>query len=684
MKPLHENKLGQKKNIFQKLKSLIIGDALDPHDPHVFHNISLIAFFAWVGLGADGLSSSCYGPDEALQALNGHYHLGIFVGLAAAITVFIISSSYSQIIELFPTGGGGYLVASKLLSPTWGMISGCALLVDYVLTITVSIASGADAIFSFLPAKYLPYKLEVAVLGLVILTLLNLRGVKESVMALLPIFLVFVATHVFVILYAVGINIMSLGTVVTQTVADVHKTSAELGFWGMMLLILRAYTMGAGTYTGIEAVSNGLPILREPKVETGKRTMVYMSVSLAFTVFGLMLAYLLLKVSPVTGKTMNAVLLDNMTVSWPKMLGLAFIYITLISEAALLFVAAQAGFLDGPRVLANMALDRWFPNKFAMLSDRLVNQNGILIMGISALMVMLYTHGQVSFLIVLYSINVFVTFMLSQLGMVKHWWLVRNEEPKWKHKLLINGIGLVITSFILVSVTVIKFHEGGWLTILITGSLVALAISIKRHYNDTSRMIGQLQTLLKAADITLIEYDKAVAENRLPVHKCDPGAKTAVLLVGGYNGMGLHALFNIIKIFGDTFKNYVFLRVGVVDAGNFKGVAEIDKLKEHAQNEVDKYVKLMTQHGYYAEGISAIGTDVVDETMNMSDVLTKKYSNAIFFGGQLIFPEASYLAGMLHNYTAFVIQRKFYYKGIPIVILPIRLVEETAKKTLRA
>ena len=172
-----------------RLKRLLLGGARDPNDPHVFHKLTLIAFFAWVGLGADGLTSSCYGPEEAFITLQGHHFLGIFVVLGTVLTIVIISMSYSQIIELFPSGGGGYLVASKLLSPSAGMVSGCALLIDYVLTITLSIASGADAIFSFFPLEWLPYKLWLAVGGVILLTILNMRGVKESVLPLVPIFL---------------------------------------------------------------------------------------------------------------------------------------------------------------------------------------------------------------------------------------------------------------------------------------------------------------------------------------------------------------------------------------------------------------------------------------------------------------------------------------------------------------
>ncbi len=254
--------------------------------------------------------------------------------------------------------------------------------------------------------------------------------------------------------------------------------------------------MGAGTYTGIEAVSNGLPILREPKVLTGKRTMRYMAISLAFMVTGRIIAYLLYRVTPQEGKTLNAVLFEAMTQGWGGS-GTAFVFIALLSEAALLLVAAQAGFLDGPRVLANMALDRWFPTKFAMLSDRLVTQKGILMMGGAALVTMVLTTGSVKYLVVQYSINVFITFFLSQLGMVHHWWQVRNKDAKWEKKLFINGVGMMLTLLILITVIVLKFDEGGWITLVLTGGLIAIAIFTRRHYRNTYQLLKRLDDLVK-------------------------------------------------------------------------------------------------------------------------------------------------------------------------------------------
>lgn len=651
----------------KRLRTLVIGTARSPHDHAVFHKLTLIAFFAWVGLGADGLSSSCYGPEEAFLALGEHRALGIFVALASVVTVLVLSASYSQIIEIFPSGGGGYVVASLLLSPKAGMVSGCALLVDYILTITISIASGADALFSFLPAEWQPYKLTIAYLGVAGLIVLNLRGAKESIIPLVPIFLVFVVTHAFVILYAVATHLPDVSRVVHETSADVRSLRTQVGMLGIIVIILKAYSMGAGTYTGIEAVSNGLAVLREPKVQTARRTMRYMAVSLAVTVFGLMLGYLLFDVRHEHGKTLNAVLFDRLTAAWPAGLGSAFVKVTLVSEAALLFIAAQAGFLDGPRVLANMAIDRWAPTRFAMLSDRFVTQNGVLLMGVTAMLMMFLTGGSVKFLVVLYSINVFITFVLSQAGMVRHWWTARREVADWVRRIIVNGIGLAMTAFILCTVLVLKFHDGGWITLLVTGAIVALSLSIRRHYQHTTELLRRLDTLVRGAEVG----HAVPAGAQAPA--LDPDAKTAVLLVNGFNGLGLHTLMNIFKLFGKTYRNFVFVQVGQVDVAVFKDAEEIQRLQRQVRGELDRYIAFMNRQGYFAEGISSIGTDVPEEVAKLMPDVLERFPGAVLFGGQLVFPQDTFLSRWLHNYTIFSLQRRFYHQGIPLVILPIRV-----------
>src|SRR5712664_929324 len=434
------------------LTGIFIGPARDVRDPQIFQHLSLIAFLAWVGLGSDGLSSSCYGPEEAFLALGPDQYLAIFLALLMALTVFIISASYAQTIDEFPTGGGGYTVATKLLGTRAGLVSGCALIVDYVLTISISIASGADAIFSFLPIAWFPYRFWLSIAVVILMIGMNLRGVKESVLTLLPIFVAFVVMHVAFVTYAFISRAFELPLVVSTAVHQAHKGIDTLGVLGLSVIFFRAYSMGAGTYTGIEAVSNGLPILREPRTVTGKRTMLYMALSLAFVAGGILVSYMLFNVEPVKGRTLNAVLFEKMAAGWSLFglsLGTPIVTFTLITEGALLFVAAQTGFVDGPRVLATMAHDRWLPRRFSNLSTRLVTQDGVLAMGLAAGAVLVGTNASVDMLVVLYAINVFITFTLSQLGMTVHWWKARRVEPRWQHKLLINGVGCFFTALIL-------------------------------------------------------------------------------------------------------------------------------------------------------------------------------------------------------------------------------------------
>lgn len=645
------------------LKALFIGRARDLSDQGLFHHLSLIAVLAWVGLGADGLSSSCYGPEEIHKTVAAYPALSLFVACAAVVTIIVLCASYRQIVARFPSGGGGYLVASKLLSPAAGVVSGSALLVDYVLTISISVASGADQLFSVLPVTWLSAKLITVCASVALLTLLNLRGVKESVMLWVPVFFIFVGTHALGIILAVSTHLSSAGAIMETAASQVRAAHHDLGWLGMLALMLRAYSLGAGTYTGIEAVSNGLPILREPRADTARRTMNYMGVSLAVTVFGLLLAYQLYAVEPESGKTLNAVLFGHIVHAWPAMWGHAFVVIAMGSSTALLFIAAQAGFLDGPRVLATMALDRWFPGRFATLSDRFVTQNGILLMGGSALAVLLATGGSVDLLLVLYSINVFITFSLSQLGMVVDALRRRSELTGWRRQLLINGTGLLLTTFVLVSLCVVKFQEGGWVTLLVTGALIALAVAVRRHYRSVTSDLHRLDAL--------VEGMTAVPECLSPPAK--KGNRTAVIFVNGFNGLGIHTLLGVARLFPETFARLVFVQVGVVDAGSFKGAEEIEHLRQATESSLDRYATLSRKHGYEVECVAEVSHDVVGSLDEIGDRLLEKHPQAVFFSGQLAFSHETRLTRWLHNYAVFALQRIFCRKGVPFVIVPARV-----------
>ncbi|HYN40673.1 MAG TPA: APC family permease, partial [Thermoanaerobaculia bacterium] len=625
-------------SILQAARRLVIGKSRDPLDPRVFHHLSLAAFLAWVGLGADGLSSSCYGPEEAFITLGAHTHLAVFLAIAMTVTIAVISASYAQIISLFPSGGGGYLVATSLLGRGAGVVSGSALVVDYAMTIAMQVAASVAALCSLAP-KVVPQReqLVFALLLVTFLIVLNLRGVKESVLVLVPIFLLFLVTHVLLVAYGIGSHAAAMPEVVAATARESRETWTALGAFGTLALLLRAFSMGGGTYTGIEAVSNGLQILKEPRVQTGRRTMLYMAVSLSLTAGGLILCYLLAGVQRVPGRTLNAVLTEKLATEalGPGSMAGGFLLLTLVAEGALLFVGAQAGFLDGPRVLSNMAIDSWVPHRFSLLSDRLVTQNGILVMGGAAIGILLYTGGSIDVIVVMYSINVFLTFSLSQLGMCVHWWKVRREDPTWKRHLAINGLGLSLTATLLAATVGMKFRAGGWVTVLITGSVVGLCVLVRRHYSS-------LRLLLKRTDdvLTTLKPPKPRDSGSFP--KIEPpkrGTPTAVFLVSGFNGLGMHAFLNVQRYFPGYFKHCIFLSVGVVDSASFKGAHELENLRRETERDLVRYVEFARGNGLAAEHHLSVGTDLLDELVDLCRQVRDDWDRPIFFMSKLVFPQ---------------------------------------------
>jgi amino acid transporter len=662
-----------------RLKRFFLGAPKNLQDPQLFRHISLAAFLAWVGLGADGLSSSSYGPQEAAKHLGEHAYLAVFLAAATAFTVLIIAASYSRVIEHFPFGGGGYIVASRLLGPRAGVVSGCALLVDYVLTIATSIGAGGDAIFSVLPdgdrlARIhildLPLKLHVELLAVARLVILNLRGVKESVKILMPIFLVFLATHAVLVFGGILTHLGRAHEVLGEVSGGLRHDFGTIGKGALALIFLKAYSLGGGTYTGIEAVSNGLSIMREPRVATGKRTMIYMAVSLALTAGGISLCYLLLDVHYLDDNhTMNSLLAGKLAsgIEWAGVpVGKWFVFATLLSEALLLFVAAQAGFIDGPRVMANMAHDSWFPHRFSALSERFTMQNGVLFIGGAGFFVLLYTKGAVDALVVMYSINVFLTFSLTQVAMLRYWLRsdTQRKHPDWRRQIWVHFVGGALCVTILCITVVEKFREGGWLTIVATSALIFVCLAIRRHYDGTFQRLRRLDAILQA-----------LPAGPVPDLRLDPSKPTAVLLVGSYSGLGIHALLTIVKLFPRFFHNVVFMSVGVVDSATFQGVEEVDRVREETEESLRKYGDQARRMGLPSEWRAGMGTEAVAACIRLAEEIAKDFPRAVFFAGKLIFEREHWFDRLLHNETAAAIQRRLQFAGLPMVILPVRVLE---------
>ncbi len=367
---------------------------------------------------------------------------------------------------------------------------------------------------------------------------------------------------------------------------------------------------------------------------------------------------------PVEGSTLNAVvfssILDEMGFSGSGM-AIALV-IVLATEAGLLFVAANTGFLGGPAVLANMAADSWMPHKFRYLSTRLVTQNGILLMGVAAIAILILSRGAVDFLVVLYSINVFLTFSLSLTGLCIYW-IRHRGDAKWIRRLALSAVGLVVTVGILVVTTIAKFDEGGWITVVITGAVIATCIAIRRHYADTKRRI-------RAVDAVFSNTPNG-HETEYP--ELDPESPTAVFIVGTSRGGGLHALLWVQRMFPGHFRNFLFIMARTVDSQAYGADQAIEKMKVQGRESLSYFVDFCHSHGLASTSYLGFGTDAVEAITEISERVRNEFPSAIFFTSKLITENENFMTRLLHNQAALALQRRLHLEGIQMVILPMKI-----------
>jgi K+ transporter len=264
----------------------------------------------------------------------------------------------------------------------------------------------------------------------------------------------------------------------------------------------------------------------------------------------------------------------------------------------------------------------------------------------------------------MYSINVFLTFTLSQLGMCLHW--VRTPSPHRGKKLAINLLGLLMSLSILTVTTTIKFKEGGWITLTITFGLIVAALFIKRHYRRVSDMMRRL-------DDIMVQVQRMTGRHEVAVR--DEGAPTAVIFVRNFGGLGIHSFLNIHRTFPGYFRNFVFISIGVVDWKNFKGAEEVRNLEDFIKGELKKYVNLANRFGFYAESVHSIELDTLSAVEVECEKIQRRFGKAVFFVGKLVFEEENIFTKFLHNQTAMSIQRILQFRGIPTIIMPIRVLK---------
>jgi hypothetical protein len=433
-------------------------------------------------------------------------------------------------------------------------------------------------------------------------------------------------------------------------------------------IVLAAFSKGAGTYTGIEAISNSLTILREPRVRTARVAMFYMAASLSIVAGGLLFGYLRMDVVAKGNVSFNALLSE--AVFGGGVLGRAMVTVTLISEAVLLFIAAQAGFIDGPRVLASMAVDSWVPRWFSRLSDRLTVSHGILVVGGGGILSIVLTHflgreagtSAEDKLVVIYSFSVFVTFVLSQAGMIRYWF--QHRDGIWYVRAFVSILAAAVSATVLGSLlyTHKPIWAGGTLAVILVLGL--LCFLVRRHYARVGQGILRLESLIQAAEAD---------PHREPTRPWDKNAPTAVFLVSGYNGPGMHTLLGLQRILPGYFHQMVFASVGTIDFDRFKGQAEVENLKASVTDALKKYVALVERWGYAAEARSAFGVDAIEELEHLCAKIAEDYPRSVFFCGDVIFQMPSVLTRLLHERTAEELQRRVRGRGLPLIVIPIRV-----------
>ncbi len=428
---------------------------------------------------SDALSSSAYATEEILLILalagTGALHVGMPISVGIAVLIAIVVSSYRQTIIAYPSAGGAYIVSRENLGTYPSLVAGAALLTDYVLTVSVSVAAGIAAVTSAVPALY-PYRVELCVLGVLGITVANLRGVRESGRLFAVPTYAFIASYVVMICW--GALVWARGG--AEAAAPGPATSTMAGVQTLtVFLILRAFASGCVALTGIEAVSNGVPAFRPPEAKNARQVLVALGAVLITLFVGITFLANAFGLMPTEQETINSQLARRVFGD-----GSALYYLVQALTMLILVLAANTSFADFPRLSSFMARDRFMPRQFASRGDRLAFSNGIIILAVLSALLLVVFRAETHALIPLYAIGVFVSFTLSQLGMVRFWF--RERGPRWPMRATLNATGAVTTGVVALVIAVTKFTHGAWLVILLIPIVVLLLLTIRRHYDDVA------------------------------------------------------------------------------------------------------------------------------------------------------------------------------------------------------
>lgn len=523
-----------------RVKRFLLGSPLrttELHEQRLSKKAALTVF------ASDNLSSNAYATEEILLVLMAapallHYVFPISICIVVLLTIVVLS--YGQLIRTYPSGGGAYTVAKENLGVGAGLVAAAALLIDYILTVAVSVAAGVAAIVSAFPAL-LPYRTLLGALAIAILTVVNLRGVRESARTFAPpvyTFLVTIYALILVGLYRSG---------VAGGASPVPEPSAapNLSQLALIFLLCRAFAHGCVAMTGVEAISNGVQAFQPPVVRNAQITMYVMAFILGSLLLGLSYLATEFHILPRLDGSETVVSQIARQVFGVSVPGWGILYyLTQFSTMAILILAANTGYADFPRLASILAADRFVPRQLANLGDRLVFSNGIIVLGVAALALIWSFGGKVHALIPLYAIGVFLSFTLSQSGLVVHW-LKSREAGRW-WRLGLNALGALTTGLVLLIIAVVKFQEGAWLVVVAVPAVMFLFWKTRRHYFELQTeltlsdfekprvarhtVIVPVPIHLNRVVLTAIEYAKSISRDVIAVTVNTGEAKAEMLL----------------------------------------------------------------------------------------------------------------------------------------------------------
>jgi amino acid transporter len=491
---------------------------------------------------SDNISSSAYASEEIMRVLVlaglGALSLTMPTTIAIVAVMAIVVTSYQQTIRAYPSGGGSYVVASDNFGRGPALVAAAALLTDYVLTVAVSIAAGVAALTSIFPQLFE----QRVVLGVAFIGLLwvgNLRGIRESANVFaVPTYVYLVAIYG---LLALGLWHFAAGSLPAYTAPPSWQEAHGAETLGI-LLILRAFASGSVALTGTEAVSNGVPAFRPPEPRNAGLVLILMGTFFASIFLGI--SFLASQLGIVPDPSEQETVISQLTRTLVGA-GTPYHYLIQISTALLLVLAANTAFADFPRLSSIVARDRFLPRQFQFRGDRLAFSVGIVVLALTAMVLIVTFEGSVTHLIPLYTVGVFMAFTLSQGGMVRHWWKLRDEVRGWRWRALLNGTGALATGSVAVIVGVAKFALGAWMILVLIPLLIAVMWAIERHYRHVERAlavprderIGTVQqpvvivpiSRIDRAAITAIAYARSISDEVTAVHVNDDASEIDAL-----------------------------------------------------------------------------------------------------------------------------------------------------------